>query len=108
MERMKMKARNLAIIACLRKGKCLYCGADSANLEFHHRVLKDKGSDISRMKWGTLAALNRELAKCDIICNICHKSWHRWNKYVRGLGYRGIVYLPLTPPLPTCYSLGVG
>ena len=56
---------------------CEHCGSkkrDPKNLEFHHRDPSTKSFNVSKaahtVGWSTLTA---EVAKCDMLCEKCHK-----------------------------------
>ncbi len=61
----------------LAKG-CIICGYKKhpAALEFHHRNPKEKRFTISRHPKMSIAALKREIEKCDVICRNCHAVHH--------------------------------
>ena len=59
---------------------CEVCLLKGLALQFHHRNAHDKIKDISSLigKRTTLTKLKREIAKCDLVCNECHKGVHQW------------------------------
>jgi hypothetical protein len=61
------------------KTACISCGeADSACLDFHHRVPEDKVLPIAiaiTRGWSK-ARLLAEINKCDVICANCHRKQH--------------------------------
>lgn len=60
---------------------CVDCGlVDPVVMEFDHRPNEKKLYNIGAMVGNTysIATLDRELAKCDIVCANCHR--HRTNK----------------------------
>ncbi len=57
-------------------GKCIECGS-TENLEFHHRDRKDKTFSVGGSAWNTtVERFNQEVAKCDLLCDECHKRKH--------------------------------
>lgn len=54
--------------------KCVKCGT-TEDLELHHRNPEDKTSH--RIWSWTKEKREAELAKCDPMCNCCHKEHHR-------------------------------
>jgi hypothetical protein len=73
----RFRARNREKLrAYLAASKCADCGiSDFAVLELDHRDPRDKRHDISELAQhaGSLAALVREIAKCDVVCANCHR-----------------------------------
>lgn len=52
---------------------CKDCGeADPIVLEFDHRDPRTKECNVSSMLTGSLAHLQSEIAKCDVVCANCH------------------------------------
>jgi hypothetical protein len=47
-------------------------------MDFHHRAGEKKENDVATMvnRGVSLATLQREIAKCDIICSNCHRIKH--------------------------------
>lgn len=65
-----------------RNGHCQKCGFDHpAALQFHHRRASDKRFDVSQASTGnySMTAIQREIAKCVLICANCHFILH-YNK----------------------------
>jgi len=56
-----------------RNGCCVKCGTKE-NLTFHHRDKSQKKHDIASIQ--TVAALRKEVAKCDLLCWPCHRLHH--------------------------------
>jgi hypothetical protein len=68
-------ARNIARVhAILRRSACVDCGErDPVVLEFDHRGPK-RGSVTQMAWWGaSIAAIDAEIAQCDIRCANCHR-----------------------------------
>lgn len=61
------------------KSICKECGEDHpATLDFHHKDPNEKeitANAMIKMKW-SIDNINRELAKCDILCSNCHRKFH--------------------------------
>ena len=79
----KAKARReelkLYIENVKRTGKCAVCGnPDFRVLEFHHRDPSQKKFSIVQAVHNrySLAALQREIEKCDLTCANCHRIIH--------------------------------
>lgn len=75
----KWKAARLAKINAL-KVKCLDCSTPE-RLEFHHRdpatklfSVGDGSRSAGAASWAVILA---EIAKCDVLCESCHKRRHR-------------------------------
>jgi hypothetical protein len=60
---------------------CLLCGTkDRIVLDFHHVDSKEKEGDISKLagyKAGGWERLQKEVAKCVVLCSNCHRRVHR-------------------------------
>ena len=59
--------------------KCSRCPENhSATLEFHHRIKKEKESDIAQMlgEGFSIARILSEIKKCDVVCANCHRKIH--------------------------------
>lgn len=61
-------------------GKCIKCGygRNWTALEFHHRDSEAKDNLISELLKRNCSAdrLSEELAKCDLLCVVCHRELH--------------------------------
>lgn len=74
MLRRYVRRREEAIV--LLGGRCVVCGAEE-NLEFDHINPEEKdftigsGSSFSDERW------NKEISKCQLLCNTCHMDKHR-------------------------------
>lgn len=57
---------------------CIKCGEkDPACLDFHHRDPKEKAFTLSLgIARASLERLQKEVAKCDILCANCHRKLH--------------------------------
>jgi hypothetical protein len=90
------RPRNRAWVAeYLRSHPCVDCGeADPVVLEFDHRDPATKSDNVGRLiHMSTLAAVQAEIAKCDVRCGNCHRirtanqfGWYR-------LGEEDVAYL---------------
>lgn len=62
------------------KTKCIVCGYDRcrAALEFHHLDPEVKDGSVSEMVRNNVdvSVLKREIAKCVVACNRCHREHH--------------------------------
>lgn len=88
------RSRNKAIVAAyLNNASCASCGFDDPRtLEFDHSDPSTKEAAISDLLNGTasVARLEREIAKCTVLCCRCHRiktienrDWeHKGNKQV--------------------------
>jgi hypothetical protein len=71
--------RRMKILKLFAGGKCETCGSEDMDvLEFHHFV---KCEDVSRI-WSSKRVFH-ELAKCQLLCQECHKLVHRRSGKVR-------------------------
>jgi hypothetical protein len=53
---------------------CLICGEkDPVVLDFHHTGDSPKEGNVSMMKNGSRESIDREIAKCIILCSNCHR-----------------------------------
>ncbi len=80
----KVKERRRALKEWLeeyRKGLvCECCGEDHpACIDFHHRDPHEKEASISQIakkKGWSIERMEKEIAKCDILCSNCHRKLH--------------------------------
>lgn len=71
----RYQERKAAAIAQLG-GVCVECGS-AEGLQFHHRDRGAKAFVITtRLATRAKAALQAELAKCELLCGSCHKAHH--------------------------------
>ena len=73
-----LEAKLVAIIREKKNVPCQKCGIEYPGepwlMEFDHRVQADKDHNISRLvKSGNISKLLAEIAKCDILCVVCHR-----------------------------------
>jgi hypothetical protein len=60
-----------------RGGICELCGFDDLRaLEWHHRDPNEREFTVSQYSYGR-DKLDKEVAKCDLICANCHAIAHR-------------------------------
>ena len=59
-------------------GKCSICGYDKcvASLAFHHRDPSQKEASWATLSHMSIAAIEEELEKCDLVCHNCHSEIH--------------------------------
>lgn len=57
-------------------GACIKCGA-SEDLQFHHQDPEEKEFTLGRGWSTTPEAMQEEAAKCELLCQDCHKEVHR-------------------------------
>lgn len=70
------KAEKIKVLTeVLTNASCKDCGLrDPAVLEFDHINPEEKLFDVgSMLENGTIPALKREMAKCEIVCANCHR-----------------------------------
>lgn len=78
----RSKKRKLKRVQFLREFKhrsfCSRCGEKrSFLLQFHHTNPSNKIDYVSRVAHrGTMVALKREIAKCIVLCDSCHRKAH--------------------------------
>lgn len=67
------------ILAIKKRSACLRCGeSHPATLDFHHRDPAEKEISANHMvkgRWSP-AEIDKELAKCDVLCANCHRKEH--------------------------------
>jgi hypothetical protein len=74
-ERILIYAKKLKAINLLG-GKCKICGEDNFfKLCFHH--LRDKKEKLSKMKERRWEEIEKEIRKCDLVCQNCHYEIHQ-------------------------------
>lgn len=75
--------RNAKWLANYKKGKkCNRCVERRGEcLDFHHVDRKEKKCNVSRMAASgySIAVLEQEIAKCELICSNCHRMLHKGN-----------------------------
>jgi hypothetical protein len=82
----RLRARNLKYKHDYKKGKaCRDCGGKypSYVLDFDHRDPKKKHAGVALMsgRTGSIAKIQAEIDKCDIVCANCHRErTHRRKK----------------------------
>jgi 5-methylcytosine-specific restriction endonuclease McrA len=78
---------------------CTECGndRDKSSLEFHHRNPAEKvasiGSMIRQPTRYNITDLMNEVAKCDLVCEPCHKDIHRKWRVVTGHSNQNPLFL---------------
>lgn len=67
--------RNINYINNAKKIPCVICGNNYGihNMQFNHINHEDKLMDVCQMKGSTFEVLIKEIAKCEIICVLCHR-----------------------------------
>lgn len=75
----RIRARNLKYKHDYKKGKaCRDCGGKypSYVLDFDHRDPKKKRANVALMsgRTGSIARIQEEIDKCDIVCANCHRE----------------------------------
>lgn len=73
--RYKVYHDRMAFGRWLLGGKCVICGRTSF-LQFHHRFGEEKHFEIRNCLHTSLERLIAEIAKCDLMCIVCHHRWH--------------------------------
>jgi len=79
--KLKYSDRNVKHIAdiLLESGGCAMCWeTDITCLDFHHRDPSKKEMSVMRL-WASqrsIATIDKEIAKCDILCSNCHRMLH--------------------------------
>lgn len=65
-------------LAELKKTLKCSCGeSHPACLDFHHRNPEEKeGCVASFVRYGSWKIVEREIAKCDVLCSNCHRKLH--------------------------------
>lgn len=59
-------------------GKCMDCGYDRyyGALDFHHRDPADKDPSFANLRGWSWERIEKEIAKCDLVCRNCHAERH--------------------------------
>ena len=58
-------------------GSCKICKEDNFfKLTFHHINANDKEFELSDNNWARWSTLKKELDKCDLLCQNCHRELH--------------------------------
>lgn len=75
------RARNLAHVVAAKDKPCLDCGNRYPHyvMDFDH-VRGEKIGDVSAlMRNASIAKIDAEIAKCDLVCSNCHRerTWER-------------------------------
>jgi hypothetical protein len=67
--------RNINIINQFKEQPCVYCGQQypSYNMQMDHINPAHKLSNISQLKSSKVEILHQELAKCQVLCAVCHR-----------------------------------
>ncbi len=78
MSRQHQKKRNIRFINAYKRLHPCKCG-NKKNLTFHHRNPKRKFETISQLvrRGFSLKVLVKEVSKCDVVCENCHRRIHR-------------------------------
>lgn len=72
-------AERCAIIDAAKSGPCQDCGRDDLPpycKDFHHRDPALKHKEVRLMATHSMERLLAEIAKCDVLCAICHRIRH--------------------------------
>ena len=76
-ERIKYAQKQEEFIVYKKTLRCKKCGESRFYLlDFHHRNPEEKDYAISDNSRASLASLEIELEKCDVLCSNCHREWH--------------------------------
>lgn len=71
------------IVSILRASQCVDCGnSDWRVLEFDHRTQKEKEFNIADSVHYSVARIQKEIDKCDVVCANCHRI-----RTIQQLGY---------------------
>ena len=75
---LKTEAKLREYVLEIKKNPCMDCGITYQDepwlMEFDHRVASDKLGLIAKfVKNGSKRLLDEELAKCDLLCVVCHR-----------------------------------
>lgn len=77
-KRIRRNTKNRRIVSKLKGISCCFICGTKRDLTFHHVSPAEKKSDIATMigKAVTSSVLKKEIRKCIIICENCHKNLH--------------------------------
>ncbi|MGK5442453.1 hypothetical protein ACSNN7_11640 [Micromonospora sp. URMC 105] len=93
----KRRRERTALIAATKARPCADCGVQYPffAMEFDHREGELKAFSISNASNGlSMARLMEEIAKCDVVCCLCHRF-----RTARRAGWRGLDAATATPEL---------
>ena len=82
----RRRKRNTAYVqGYLSTHPCVLCGYSGPARHFHHRDPELKKASVGRMvnQGANLERIAEEIAKCDVLCCVCHIEFH-----VKELGNR--------------------
>jgi len=71
-------ARRRALVAKAKARPCMDCGNQyhAVAMDLHHRDPTEKDSLVSQMMGRPVAVIRAEIAKCDVLCAVCHRLRH--------------------------------
>jgi hypothetical protein len=72
----RLKRLKQEYIRAHKIGPCVDCGHeyDFEAMDFDHRPGEPKRFNLTRGYQHSMAAINAELAKCDLVCSNCHRE----------------------------------
>lgn len=83
------RRRNRAYLNKAKSKGCAKCGkTDIRYLDFHH--IRDKVYNLSGMLGHSRERIDEEIAKCEILCNECHRDITAQEEGYWGFGYGGV------------------
>lgn len=73
--------RNRLRIEELKKKPCMDCGRSyhPCQMDFDHRPEEEKVASIAKLRAVSVDRLMVEIAKCDLVCCLCHRA-RTWNR----------------------------
>lgn len=73
----RLESRMQLFIRIKQEQGCKTCGlTDHRCLDFHHRDPQEKSFTLSQARHKTMAVIEAEIAKCDVVCANCHRIAH--------------------------------
>ena len=70
------RAENRKIRDAAKAGGCVDCGRRDGRLAFHHQDPATKRREVGLMMHYSKASIEREIAKCVVLCTVCHGKRH--------------------------------
>lgn len=82
---LKLRVKDIRNYLLAQRKQCIHCGeTHPACLDFHHRNPKEKSFRLVANQIGnrSLKSIEREIAKCDVLCANCHRKHHYKEGYL--------------------------
>lgn len=70
------RKENRPIVQKSKARGCALCPAKGADVQHHHRIGREKKSEVANLVTRSSQALRREIEKCVLLCPRCHREHH--------------------------------